>query len=213
MAHVSLKFDFHCNGTPFHAESSYSDGFGALVRFDRVRFVLIGAALRSDDGGLLCESPGITLMIDPLQPTASYDFCLPAGSEIHWLDTRTLASTDAVHGAADSMWATFGEGAFRAALDVQGVVDSNDNGVLDDSDSDFRIAVADDAANQALRVHAHAIAPATGACDLIVPVNIAAILHQIDLPDAPITMGHGPNASQAMTNLRTRVLGADNKPL
>lgn len=210
-AHVDLVFRYHCNGRPFHVDSLYQDGFGTLVRFDHVRFALVGAALLGNEGQPMGHWPAATFVADLSVPDHAIALEAPSAGEVHWMDTRTVRPGDR-GGALDSLWAAGPDGAFQAVLDVRGICDSNGNGTIDAGDAPFRITVAPDQADPALRLHGHCIVPANGKADLPVWVDLEALLHDIDLPDAPVTIGTGPYATQALANLRARVLGDDNMP-
>lgn len=210
-ARVDLVFRYHCNGRPFHADSLYRDGFGTLVRFDHVRFALVGAALLGNEGQPMGHWPAATFVADLSVPDQAIALETAPAGEVHWMDTRTVLPEDR-GGALDSLWATGPDGPFQAVLDVRGVCDSNGDGSIDAGDAPFRITVAPAPADPVLRLHSHCIVPATGKADLPVWVDLEALLHDIDLPDAPVTIGTGPYATQALANLRTRALGDDNIP-
>jgi len=212
-ARLTVRFDPHCDGKPFHPDSVYTDGFGTRIRFEAVRFALVGVSLSGDQGQPMGE--GADALLTGGQAPGTCLCMLEGGSigDIHWIDTRILVSTDAHAGALDSLWVNGESGSFLAALDVAGRYDSNCDGQVNAADAPFRIAVRPDGNDPALHIHAHGtLAPdATG--DLEFPVNLSALLHDIDIPDDPITIGTGPYATQALINFRSRVLGADNKPI
>jgi hypothetical protein len=210
---VQLHFDPHCQGEAFHADSLYTDGFGTLVRFEQVRFALVGAQLQSEQGGTLAEAPGSMLWMDLAHPTPPLTIQATASGEVHWMDTRLACASDPFAELPDSLWANGTNGRFLPVLDIRGRLDGNDDGQLDASDGTFRIAVAPEQLAPLLRVHAHTVVPAGGNAALYIPVNLTALLHGIDLPDEPETIGQGPYATQALQNLRTRVLGVDNRPV
>lgn len=210
-ARVDLVFRYHCNGRPFHADSLYRDGFGTLVRFDHVRFALVGGALLGNEGQPMGHWPAATFVADLSVPDQAIALETAPAGEVHWMDTRTVLPEDR-GGTLDSLWATGPDGPFQAVLDVRGVCDSNGDGSIDAGDAPFRITVAPAPADPALRLHSHCIVPANGKADLPVWVDLEALLHDIDLPDAPVTIGTGPYATQALANLRTRALGDDNIP-
>ncbi len=210
---VELRFDLHCQGAPFHPDSLYTDGFGTLVRFEQVRFALVGALLLNEEGGTLGEAPGSVLWMDLAHPDRSLTVTASAAGEVHWMDTRTSCASDGFAEVPDSLWVNGAGGRFLPVLDIRGRLDSNDDGQLDAGDGTFRIAVTPEQLAPLMRLHAHTVVPAGGTAVLHLPVNLTALLHDIDLPDEPETIGHGPYATQALQNLRTRVLGADNKPM
>ncbi|HRP00997.1 MAG TPA: hypothetical protein PLN54_16325, partial [Flavobacteriales bacterium] len=210
---VELRFDLHCQGEPFHPDSLYTDGFGTLVRFEQVRFALVGALLLNEEGGTLGEAHGSMLWMDLAQPGRTLTVDAASSGEVHWMDTRLLSTSDPVAEVPDSLWVTGPNGRFLPVLELRGKLDSNDDGQVDASDGHFRIAVAPEHLPPLMRLHAHTVLPAGGTAVLELPVNLTALLHGIDLPDEPQTIGQGPYATQALQNLRTRVLGADNKPM
>jgi hypothetical protein len=213
-SNLELRFDFHSNGRPFSMDSLYTDGFGTLVRFDQVRFAIVGARLLgNEENQVFCDEPNGVFVADLLAPDKTVDLALNRTGEIHWMDTRPVRTTDRFPGLLDSLMVTGTAGSFPAQLDVRGVYDSDDNGRIDPTDQPFRIAVPANAVGSPLRIHAHTVVPPSAPSELAIAVNLTALLHEIDLPDDPITIGQGPYATQALFNFRTRVLGADNKPL
>lgn len=211
---VALRFEHHCDGMPFQRDSLCTDGFGTLVRFDQVRFAIVGARLLgNEEDQVFCDEPNGVFVADLLAPDRTVDLAVDRTGEIHWMDTRPVRTTDRFPGLLDSLMVTGPAGTFPAQLDVRGVYDSDDNGRIDASDHPFRIAVPADAVGSPLRIHAHTLVPPSAPSELAVAVNLTALLRDIDLPDEPITIGQGPYATQALFNFRTRVLGADNKPL
>lgn len=209
---LELRFDLHCDGKPYHRDSLYRDGFSTLVRIERFRSGLIGAALLDDEGRSLGSWPGTLLPVDLAQPGSRVLLDAPATGEAHWLDARLLSAADATAGLWDSLWIVQPGDGFHAVLDLGGTYDSNDNGRIDADDQPFRIAVPAPSVEEPFLIHAHALIPADVTGVLLVPVNLRALLHDIDLPDRPITIGAGAYATQALQNLRTRVWGDDNKP-
>lgn len=212
-AQVHLRSDLHCQGVPFHPDSLYTDGFGTLVRFEQVRFALVGALLLDDEGRTLGEAPGTMLWMDLAQPGRTLTMDVASSGEVHWMHTRILSTSDPIAEVPDSLWVNGANGRFLPVLDIRGRLDSNDDGQLDAGDGTFRIAVAPEQFAPLMRLHAHTVVPAGGSAVLELPVNLTALLHGIDLPDEPQTIGQGPYATQALQNLHTRVLGADNKPM
>lgn len=208
---VDVRFDFHCDGRPFDTDSLYTDGFGTLVRFERFRLLLVGADLLSNEGLPMGTWPGSVLLADLTAPDRRIKLPAPASGEAHWLRSRFPPTGERIQGA-DSLWITCADDDYQAMLDISGTMDSNDDGRIDSTDERFRIIAAPDSGDPMLTIHAHALVPSDGTGVLVVPVNLRNLLHDIDLPDEPITMGHGPYATQALNNLRTRVLGDDNKP-
>jgi hypothetical protein len=209
---LHMHFDLHCDGRPYHPDSVYRDGFGTRVRIEQVRTGLVGAALLDDEGMSLGSWPETFLSLDMQQPGTALSLAGPRAGEAHFLEARMPMSGDNRPGVFDSLWVYSGAGGFLAVLDLRGTVDSNGNDSIDAGDVPFRIAVPAPNAAQTLLIHAHATIPADGSGELLVPMNLRALLHDIDLPDQPITIGAGPNATQALNNLRTRVWGDDNKP-
>ena len=207
---LEVRFTFHRNGVPFQLDSTCTDGFGTRVRFTHMRFALRGADLLGDQGQLLDKWPGALLFADLAAPSTTYLLANPAQGEVHWVDSRTCTNADATE--CQSLWIARPDAPFLAVLDAEGIVDSDNNGHFDPTDAPFRITVAPDDLDPALRIHAHAVVRSTGRSVLEIPVNVAGLLHDIDLPDGPITVGEGPYATQALLNLRTRVLGDDHRP-
>lgn len=209
---VAMLIDLHCDGKPFHRDSTYTDGFGTHVRFDQVRFALVGVSLLGDQGQPMGDQPASVIAVDLDTKSITCPLNTPVAGAVHWLDTRTARASDAHTGTMDSLWTTNAGVQFLAMLDIRGIVDSNEDGRFDDHDPPFHIIAATDSDAAPLRIHAHGDLPAGGAGSLVLSVNITALLHDIDLPDAPMCIGSGPYASQAIHNLRTCVLGADNRP-
>ncbi len=208
-----VRFDMHCNGRPFHADSSYRDGFGTLVRFEHFRLALIGAELLDDEGVQLSDRTATALIADLRSAEQTFPVPVSKSGEAHWLDTRTVTTQDRNNPSLEAFWIEAPDGPFLGLLDIGGVYDSNDDGRLDSTDQPFRIALAPDTNDPGLRIHAHSTVQAGAPSKMELSVNLCALLVDVDLPDAPLTMGHGAYASQVLHNLRTRVLGADNKPL
>lgn len=211
-ATLRVRFDLHCDGQPFNSDSVYTDGFGTRVRFERMHFALLGLHLTGDQGQPMGDRPDAVLMVDQDPAECVGMLNGPSSGDTHWIDTRTVVNSDG-HAGLDSLWVTDGEGGFLAALDVSGRFDSNDDGLVDESDAPFRIVAAVDASAPDLHIHAHGYIAADGTGLLDLPVNVRALLHDIDIPDVPITIGAGPYATQALYNLRHHVLGADNQPI
>ncbi|MEZ4757571.1 MAG: hypothetical protein R2817_12150 [Flavobacteriales bacterium] len=209
---LRVRFELHCDGLPYHPDSVYRDGFGTRVRIAQFRTGLIGATVLDDEGMHLGQWPEAVFPLDAQQPEVGVVLTGPTAGEAHYLDARLLMSGDQPPGLFDSLWVNTDAGGFLAVLDLRGIVDSNSNGLIDPDDAPFRIAVPAPPEEERMLIHAHATIPADGSGELLVPVNLRALLHDIDLPDQPITIGSGPYATQAMNNLRTRVWGEDNKP-
>lgn len=208
---LELRFDLHCDGHPFSPDSLYADGFGTLVRIERFRLALAGATLLSDAGQPMGAWPDQVMLIDLTRQDRRFSLPNPSSGEAHWLESRMLQSAYRIPGA-DSLWFEDASGSYQAMLDIGGTMDSNDDGRIDSTDGRFRIVAAADPNDPALLIHAHASVPLNGSAVMMVPVNLRAVLHDIDLPDEPCTMGEGIYAAQALENLRARVLGDDNKP-
>ncbi len=209
---LDVRFDFHCDGKPFSLDSVYADGLGTVVRFTRLRFALHGAELLGDQGQDMGTWPDAVLLADITDPARSLQFPQPKTGEIHWMDSRTCGANDTPCSGTEVLIVTDHGPAFMAVLDVQGLVDGNANGRIDPADTPFRITVAPDDLDPAVRIHAHAVVGPNGAAVLEVPVNVTGVLRDIDLPDEPITIGEGAYAAQALANFRTHVLGVDNRP-
>lgn len=209
---LRVRFDLHCDGRAYHPDSVYRDGFGTRVRMEQLRTGLLGASILDDEGMSLGQWPEAVLPLDARRPSASVVLNGATAGEAHYLDARLLMTGDQRPGPFDSLWVNTNAGGFLAVLDIRGTVDSNGNGRIDADDAPFRIAVPAPSTEQTLLIHAHATIPAEGSGELLVSVNLRALLHDIDLPDQPITIGPGPYATQALHNLRTRVWGDDNKP-
>jgi hypothetical protein len=209
---LRVRYELHCDGHAYHADSTYRDGFGTLVRITHVRTALLGATLLDDQGMILGQWPDVAFPLDARMPEATLMLAGPTAGDAHYFDARLPMSSDPHAGMFDSLWVDTDTGGFLAVLDLRGTVDSNGNGRIDGDDAPFRIAVPAPSTAQNLMIHAHASIPANGSGELRVPVNLRALLHDIDLPDQPITIGTGPYATQALNNLRTRVWGDDNKP-
>lgn len=208
---VALRFDLHCNGEHYEPGQLFTDGFGTLVRLEHLRFALQGANLLNNHEHPMGTYPDVLLTMDLLNPDRPYTLTAQEPGDVHWMETRLATSFSNMEDCPDSLWAHGTAGYFVPMFDVRGVYDSNDNGVIDAHDGTFRIAVAP-APQAALRIHAHTTIAPHGSAMLEIPVNLKAMFHDIDLPDEPITMGTGLYASQVLINLRTRVLGSDNKP-
>lgn len=206
---MDMLFAFHCGDKPFRPDSIYRDGFGAAVQFTQLRFALHGTHLLGDQGQDMGDWPATLLVADLAEPSRMVSVTKPKSGDVHWMDSRTTLDDDARVPALEDLVITDGDYSFLAVLDVQGIVDSNDNGSIDTADAHFRIAIAPDAADAALRIHAHAVVFPDRSAVLEVPVDVARLLKDIDLTDQPVTMGHGANATQALANLRTCVLGAN----
>ena len=211
---IGVRFDPHCDGLPYHPDSLYSDWTGTRLRFDDLRLVLVGACLRGDQGLVLLDRPDDILTFDLAaeDPPVQYlDPGLSAMDDVHWLDTRTLSLADSTGPAAGHGWTGCGAVTCQAVLDLRGVIDGNGDGVLDGSDTPFRVLVRAGEEPTALRIHAHAIAPVER--ELTIAVNITALVNGLDLVDQPMNVVESPQTALVLQNLRTIVLGADNKPL
>lgn len=209
---LEVRFSPHVDGKPYHPDSSMTDGFGTRVRMTRCRFALVGVTLLSDEGRPMGEWPDRTLPFELNGAAAPVRLEAPSSGEVHWMDTRPLAATDDTAGLS-GWWTPDAGGGSLAAVDIGGIYDSNGNGSIDGEDGTFRITTACGPATAPLRIHAHCVVPAHAPGTMELAVDLPALLHNIDLPDEPITIGSGTYATQLMDNLRTRVLGDDNKPL
>lgn len=211
---IGVRFDPHCDGLPYHPDSVYPDWTGTRLRFDDLRLVLVGACLRSDQGLALLDRPDATFTFAHAGEDPPVQYLDPGPSvvgDVHWLETRTLELADTTGPAAGHGWTECGAVTCQAVLDLRGVIDADGDGLVDGSDTPFRVLVRTGEEPVALRIHTHT--DATVDHGLTIAVNLTALVKGLDLVDQPMNVNESPQTALVLENLRTIVLGADNKPL
>jgi hypothetical protein len=214
---VKLGFTFSHGTNPFNINSTYQDGAGNTIRFDKVKFYASNFHLSDDAGAEVGHFHDTFLLIDGA--AASNVFTLGTVNPAHVHEVEFTLGLDAETNHADptvaeaplnipEMHWSWNPTAGYKFLNMEGHVDLNGDGDVDDAeDGTFTYHCATDAMARTAMVDAHMDVVAGGTVTIQAQVNMAVVLQSVNLAANSVAMGGGPNNAAAMNALVNAISG------
>lgn len=220
---VVLSMEFMKGMMPFDFNAAHTDGAGNTIRFTTLRFYISGAHAKDDDGSTVGSFNSTYMLVDAAAPSMN-TFTLGSmnAGHIHELHF-TLGLDDATNRADPTLaeyplnipgmhWSWNPTAGYKF-MNMEGYVDTNDNGVFDDGvDVSFRYHCAQNEAQAAnapvLResdLHAHTDLVAGSTVTLQAHIDVTVLLNGVDLLTTPVSMGNGAGNQLLMDNLVTAI--------
>lgn len=187
---LRLKFVFQYGTHDYEIGSEYTDAAGRIYRLDTVRFLLSNLHVIDDELNVLANYPDVNLLVDAASP--ANDFALGVLTAAHAHQIRfnigldpALNNTDPGTAAAPlndpAMY--WGSGADEGYwfLVLEGVVDSDNNGVLESTDSSFSYRCGTDALMRSGWARMHTALPDGGSFTIETDVDVEQLMAPLDI--------------------------------
>ena len=210
-AAMKLSFNFVRGIVPFNINNMYMDGAGNAIRFSTLKFYVSDVHLMDDDANMVAEYPAGYFLIDGAASSNVFDLGVMNAGHVHMVNFSL--GLDAATNHADPLTAAYplnipgmhwswNPTAGYKFLNMEGLVDGNGDGDVDDSeDVPFTYHCATDGLLREESFHQHADVIGGSTVTLAAKVDVNMLLTGIDLLSASVAMGGGPNNQTAMNNL------------
>ena len=213
MAHtvdLRLKFVWMYGTHDYELGSEYVDHLGHLYKIERIRFLLSDLDVVDDGYNVLAEYPSVQLLVDASQ---SNNFALGTLTAVHAHQIRftmgleeELNNSDPSTSAAPLNDATmhWGMGANEGYwfMVMEGRVDSDNSGTLDDTDAPFTYRCGTDALKRTGWAVMHVEIPDGGTMTIEAPVDVERLMGGVDVLANVNALGDTPLNVQLMDSLR-----------
>jgi hypothetical protein len=220
---VRLSLEFVNGMTPFDINAAYTDGAGNNIRFTTLKFYMSGVVLKDDNDVTVASYPSTYMLADAAQSDMN-TFTLGTMAAGHIHEMHFVLGLDETTNRADPTQAEYplnipgmhwswNPTAGYKFLNMEGYVDTNNNGTFEDGvDVSFQYHCAQNvsqaASSPVLReshIMAHGDVVAGQTVTLEAMVDIADLLTTVDLAATPVAMGNGAGNQLLMNNLVTAI--------
>jgi hypothetical protein len=206
---LRLKFVFVHGTHDYELASEYTDDFGHLYKLDKIRFLLSDLDVVDDFSGVLADYPSVQLLVDASQTN---DFALGSLTASHAHQIRftmglnpQMNDSDPTTSAAPLNDATmhWGMGANEGYwfLVMEGRVDSDNSGTVDDTDTPFTYRCGTDLLARSGWATMHVEIPDGGSMTVEAPVDVERLMGGVDVLGIPSALGDAPLNEQLMDSL------------
>ena len=206
---MRLAIDFRHDGHAYDISSAYEDDFGHLFQLDTMRFLLSKAYAVNDDGDVLADYSNVFMLVDA---AGSTHFDLGPLTADHLHEIKFNIGLEPLVNHADpsvaepplndlSMHSSSNAEGY-CSLQVTGRVDSNADGVVDETDQRFSHRCTGDDLFSAYATEVHANLPESGELTGWLPVDMRILLSDIDLLNTPSSTGSGSVNAAWMQRLK-----------
>lgn len=214
-ATMKMSFNFVSGTSPFNMAANYTDGLGHAIRFSTLKFYVSDVHLEDDDSNMVAEYHDTYLLVDG--SAASNVFTLGTMPPGHVHMVNFSLGLDSATNHADPLTAAYplnvpgmhwswNPMAGYKFLNMEGIVDGNGDGDVDDSeDIPFTYHCATDALLREKHVHIHTDVTSGSTVTLAMKVDVQVLLNGLDLLTNSVAMGGGANNQAAMNNLAASV--------
>jgi len=214
-ANMRMSFNFVKGTAPFDFNALHQDGMGRTIRFNTLKFYVSDVHLEDDDMNQVADFHDTYILVDASASSNAFDLGTMAAGHVHMVNFAL--GLDAATNHADPINAPYplnipgmhwswNPAAGYKFLNMEGIVDGNGDGDMDDSeDVPFTYHCATDALLREKHVHIHADVAAGSTVTLAAKVDVQLLLSGLDLLTNSVAMGGGANNQAAMNNLVTAI--------
>lgn len=206
---LRLKFVFAYGTHDYQIGSEYVDDFGHLYKLERIRFLLSDLDVIDDDFTVLASYPSVQLLVDASQTN---NFALGTLTAAHAHQIRftmgldpQLNNSDPATSAPplDDATMHWGMGADEGYwfLVMEGRVDSDNSGIVDDTDAPFTYRCGTDALARNGWALMHIEIPESGTVTIEAPVDVERLMGGVDVLTNATALGGSALNVQLMDSL------------
>ena len=220
---LRLSVEFMNGMAPFDLDAAHTDGAGNNIRFTSLKFYVSGAKAMDAAGALAGSFNSTYMLVDAATPLLN-NFTLGSMTAGHVHELHFLLGLDEATNRIDPLLADYplnipgmhwswNPSAGYKFMSMEGYLDVNNNGVLDDgTDVLFEYHCAQNVSQAAtapvlresqLMVHQDLAVGAT--VTVVSHVNMATMLTGVDLLATPVAMGNGAGNQLLMDNLAASI--------
>lgn len=213
---VRMAFNLYHGAEVFHLDSIYHDGAGHAIKFNKVKFYVSNVHVSDHADNVLGHFEDTYILVDAANAENTFTLGAIAPAEVHHAEITLglgpdVNNTDPMTVEAplndpDMMWLWNAE-AGRMFLKMEGRVDQNNNGLIDDDDLNF-VYHCLNLNNDLLReieVHVHADVASGATATLNTKVDLGVVVSGLDLLTNPEATNGGPQCALAMDSLATSI--------
>lgn len=210
-AAMKLSFNLVSGTVPFNINTMYTDGAGHAIRCNTLKFYVSDVHLMDDDANVVGDFHDSYLLVDGAASSNVFDLGAMNAGHVHMINFSL--GLDSATNHADPLTAAYplnipgmhwswNPTAGYKFLNMEGLVDGNGDGDVDDTeDVPFTYHCATDALLREDGFHQHEDVVAGTTVTLSAKVDVNMLLMDMDLLNASVAMGGGPNNQAAMNNL------------
>ncbi|HEY0976049.1 MAG TPA: MbnP family protein [Flavobacteriales bacterium] len=207
---LRLAFVFTHGTHGYELASEYEDAAGHLYKLDRIRFLLSGLHVVDDYNNLLADYPDLRILVDA--EAASNDFALGTLTASHahqirfhlglppGLNHADPATASAPLDNTAMHWGMAPDEGYWFLV-MEGRVDSNGSGSIDEGDAPFSYKCGTDALIRTGWALMHVEIPDGGTLRIEVPVDVERLMGNVDVTDPATAWGAGALNVQLMDSL------------
>lgn len=213
---VDMAFDLYHGDDVLDLNTLYQDGAGHVIRFDKVKFYVSNVHLSDHADNVLGHYEDVYILVDAANADNTFTLGSLSPAEIHHaeitlglgpdVNNSDPMTVEAPLNDPDMMW-MWSADAGRMFLKLEGRVDQNGDGVIDDSDLNFAyhcLNLNNDLLRE-IEVHVHADVTAGATATLHTKVDLGVLVSGLDLLNNPEAMDGGTQCVLAMDSLATSI--------
>lgn len=213
---VKMAFNLYNGDSPLDLNALYQDGAGHAIQFSKVKFYVSNVHLTDHADNVLGHYEDTYILVDAANADNTFTLGTLAPAEVHHaeitlglgpdVNNTDPLTVDAPLNDPDMMW-MWSADAGRMFLKLEGRVDQNGDGVIDDSDLNFTyhcLNLNGDLLRE-IEVHVHADVTAGATATLHTKVDLGVLVSGLDLLTNPEAMDGGANCALAMDSLATSI--------
>lgn len=195
---LRLKFVFTYGTHAYELGSEYTDATGRLYRVDDLRFLLSGFDVIDDDGTVLADYGDLVLLVDAANSGGGHSLGRLTASHAHQtrfniglppaLNNSDPATATAPLNDATIHWGMGADEGYWFCM-LQGRMDTDNNGSLDDADGTFSYRCGTDVLMRSGWAVMHTALPDGGTFTVEAPVDVERLVAHLDLGTAPEAIG------------------------
>lgn len=213
---VNMAFNLYNGDSPLDLDALYQDGFGHAIKFSKVKFYVSNVHLTDHADNVLGHFEDSYILVDAANADNTFALGSLNPAEVHHAQITLglgpdVNNTDPLTVGAplndpDMMW-LWNASAGRMFLKLEGRVDQNGDGLIDDSDVNFTyhcLNLNNDLLRE-IEVHVHANVTAGATATLHTKVDLGVLVSGLDLLTNPEAMDGGASCVLAMDSLATSI--------
>lgn len=197
---LGMAMDLSYGGHAYEMNSVYEDDYGHAFVLDTLRFLASGAQAMADDDVLLADYSTVYMIMDGAEGNREHQLGELTAASLHEIVFTLGVLPDVNHADPTLAQAPLNDMSMHSGsmdegysfLHVAGRVDSNADGLIDNSDQRFSHHCIGDLLLCPAMTDVHTDVPEGGVMTVRFPVDMEVLLADIDLLNTPSTAGSGP---------------------
>jgi hypothetical protein len=214
---VNMAFNLFVGDSPLDLSANYQDGAGHAIKFTKVKFYVSNVHLMDDNEVVLGHYEDTYILVDASNVNNTFTLGSLSPAEVHGaeitfglgpdVNNSDPLTMEAPLNDPDMMWA-WSTSAGRMFLKLEGRVDGNNDGDLEDSEDPtflYHCLNLNDDLLRETHVHVHADVTAGATSTLSTKVDLGVVVSGLDLLMNPEAMDGGSQCVLAMDSLAASI--------